>query len=379
MTNYFFPRDRTFWLYHCSVLLLICIFQGLSIWAFAWPEHLLFNVLGSLLWLPLYTLGMLSFRYHYRRYNWQRLSMARLIILVLIYAFGVGLFVTLAMLTPTLPFFWDRIISPELLEKHNTTVVQQLSILLIGNVFSTHIFASAWAFIYISVTTNRRARQAELNNLKLENSLKEARLSGLTNQLNPHFLFNSLNNIRFMIHENPVHADNTITALSEILRYSLESGRRDKVPLEQELEIVRRYLNVVTLQLENRLQFRLLIPEALKQCLIPPMALQVLVENAIKHGAENRKENSEVVLTGEDLGGSLKLTVANPYPTKACDSRRNTGTGLANIEQRLRLLYGDKAKISVERSGERFTVSLNLPKETAENAPDFEADSETDT
>lgn len=377
MTNYFFPRDRTFWLYHCSVLLLTSAIQGLSIWA--WREHQLFNVVGNLFWLPLYTLGVLSFRFHYRRYYWQRFGMAKLITLVLCYALCAALLVTLAMLMLTLPFFWNQLFSPEMVEKHNIIIEQQLSMLVIGNVLSTHIFISAWIFIYISVTTTRRASQAELTNLKLENSLKEARLSGLTNQLNPHFLFNSLNNIRFMIHENPVHADKTITALSEILRYSLESGRKDKVPLEQELEIVRRYLAVVALQLENRLQFQLVMPEALKQCLIPPMSLQMLMENAVKHGAENRKENSEVVITGEDLGSSLKLTVSNPYPAKACDSRRNTGTGLANIEQRLRLLYGDKAQMSVERTGTHFTVSLNLPKETAEYAPDFEAHAETDT
>lgn len=375
MTSYFLPRDRTFWLYHCSVLLLTCVIQGFSIWA--WRDQQLFNLVGSLLWLVLYTLGVLTFRFHYRRYNWQRLNMARLIVLVLIYGLGVALFVTLAMLGLTLPLFWEQLFSPEMLEKHNTSIQEQLSMLLIGNVFSTHLFVSAWAFIYISVTTGRRVREAELTNLKLENSLKEARLMGLTSQLNPHFLFNSLNNIRFMIHENPVHADKTITALSEILRYSLESGRKDKVPLDQELEIVRRYLDVVALQLENRLQFQLTIPEALNRCLIPPMTLQMLMENAIKHGAENRKAVSELRLEGEDLGDSLRLMLRNPVPSRACDSHRNTGTGLANIEQRLRLLYGDKAQMSIRQDSEHFTVVLDLPKETAEQMPELEAKAET--
>lgn len=375
MITHFFPRDRTFWLYHCSALLLTSVIQGFSIWA--WRDQQLFNVVGSLLWLVFYTLGVLAFRFHYRRYSWQRLNMARLIILVLIYGLGIALFVTLAMLSFTLPFFWDQLFDPELLQKHNTSIAQQLSILLLGNVFSSHLFVSAWAFIYIAVTTNRRARQAELNNLKLENSLKEARLSGLTSQLNPHFLFNSLNNIRFMIHENPIHADKTITALSEILRYSLESGRKDKVVLAQELEIVHRYLDVVALQLEDRLKFQLSIPESLELCLIPPMTLQILMENAIKHGAENRKEASVLELIGEDFGSSMRLTVRNPAPSQTCDSRRNTGTGLANIEQRLGLLYGDKAQMSIKHNREHFIVTLNLPKETAAEIPDFDADTET--
>lgn len=362
MKTYLFPRDRTFWLYHGSALLVTIVIQGLIIWG--WRDQQLFNIVGSLLWLPLYTLGVLAFRYQYRKYHWHRMNMARLIILVLIYGLGVGFFVTIMMLLGTLPFFWDTLFTPEFLEQHNLSIGQHISILVISNVLSTQLFASAWMFIYISVTTNRRVREAELDNLKLENSLKEARLTSLTSQLNPHFLFNSLNNIRFMIHENPVHADETITALSEILRYSLESGRKEKVPLEEELAVVQRYLEVMALQLEQRLRVELSVPDALAACLIPPMSLQLLVENAIKHGIEPLKQTGTLTITAAGDHSSLWLTVSNPSPGTSCDPRRNTGAGLTNIEQRLRLLYGDAAQLAVVNDTQTYSVTLTLPKES---------------
>lgn len=362
MLLYFWPRDRTFWLYHCSVLLLVSVIQGLII--YFWREKPLFNTVGSLIWLPLYTLGVLAFRSHYRRYQWQRLAISRLVILSLAYTFAVGLFVTVTLMATTLPFFWKELFSPEVLEEHNTSVAQQMTQLLVGNVLSTQLFAAAWVFIYISVTSNRRIREAELHNLKLENSLKEARLTSLAGQLNPHFLFNSLNNIRFMIHENPDHADHTITALSEILRYSLESGRKDKVPLEQELSIVRRYLEVMELQLDRRLKVNIAAPDTLVEYLIPPMSLHMLVENAIKHGIEHIRGTGLLEISVQDLGQALRLSVSNPTPAKGCDSAHSTGTGLANIEQRLQLLYGDAAGLTIDRDQYRFTATIILPKES---------------
>jgi len=357
----FFSRDRTFWLYHGGAMAVILILQGVFI--FSWRDQQLFNVVGSLFWVAYITLALLGFRHLYHKHRWQSLGAGRLIVMALLCSFAIGLVVVSTMLATILPPFWSSIFHPDALLEHDTTIAAELVKLFVGNFAQTQLYAIAWIFIYIGITTNRRMRETELHNLKLANSLKEAQLSSLASQINPHFLFNSLNNIRFMIHENPESADNTITALSEILRYSLESGRKDKVPLEQELAVVKRYLEVVSLQLEDRLQLELSVPEELLACQVPPMALHLLVENAVKHGMEHLKIRGLLSIEARDHGDGLALRVSNPTAENSCAPERNTGTGLANIEQRLRLLYGDAASLTIDKEGRNFSATLTLPKE----------------
>lgn len=216
--------------------------------------------------------------------------------------------------------------------------------------------------MYVGITTKRTEKEVTLKNLRLENSLKEAKLSSLTSQLNPHFLFNSLNNIRFKIHEAPTVADDMITALSEILRYSLESYDNGKVRLEQELEVVHRYIEVITLHLEERLDFQLTVSPSLYDNLIPPMCLQLLVENAIRHGIENIKERSTLTIESIEHWDSIDIIVRNPTVEKPPHSNRS-GIGLANIRQRLQLLYNGRASITTIEDNGYFTATLSLPKE----------------
>lgn len=360
----FFPRDRSFWAYHVSALALVMALQALMI--IVWREHKLFNTVGNLIWLPLFTLAVLGFRWLYRQRHWERLGIAKLLPLTFAYAFTAGFFVTTLMVLVSLPIFWDSLFSPELLQKYDTTAGREVVLLMVSNTMSTMTMVAAWAVIYISVTTTRRARETMMNNLRLEGRLKEAQLTSLTNQLNPHFLFNSLNNIRFMIHENPAHADRTITALSGILRYSLESGRRDKVFLAEELDVVERYLEVMQLQLEDRLNARLNVPSELGDYLVPPMSVQLLIENAVKHGVENNKRAGEIEVCAQVANAQLQILVSNPLPPQSGDEERNTGTGLENVRQRLHLLYGQDAEMTVAQTDKQFVVTLSLPLETSE-------------
>lgn len=361
---HYFPRDRTFWWLHGSALLATGISQLFVI--LAWRDQVWFNIVGTLVWLPLFTLGVLAFRYLYLRRQWQQLNMGRLILTSLVSTLAIGIFVTLAMLAVILPLFWQQIFTPEFLEKYDTGIPEQLIILLVSNMISTQLLAIVWVSLYLSISIRRRAREMELHNLKLENSLKEAQLTSLTNQLNPHFLFNSLNNIRFVIHESAERADHTITALSDILRYSLESSRRDKVPLHEEMAVVDRYLEVMALQLEDRLQFDCSVPETLDHCLLPPMSLQLLAENAIKHGIENLREPGSLTLQARDTGDKLIITLSNTRCPSPVSAARNTGTGLDNLRRRLHLLYGSRASLVACNDKHTFTVTLTLPKEEHE-------------
>lgn len=198
--------------------------------------------------------------------------------------------------------------------------------------------------------------------MRLQNSLKEAQISSLSNQLNPHFLFNSLNNIRFMMHENARHADNMIVALSEILRYSLESSKHDKVRLSQEIAIIERYIAIVKIQMEERLHFSMEIPDSLASCQLPPMVLQMLIENAIKHGLDQLPRGGSLRVQAEQEGAQLILRVVNDQPTNR-EEQDGMGIGLHNIRQRLQLLYGDRASLSIVQDPAQFTVTIKIPKE----------------
>jgi sensor histidine kinase YesM len=363
--HYFFPKDRTFWLYHCSLLLVLTLLQ---VTIFILRDHfLVFNLIAQSIGLPLYTLAVLIFRHCYKARNWQRFSMAKLIPLLLSVALLLAVIMVLIILAVLAPFFWTEFLGPEVLAKENRTLVGTLAGFIAGNSVINHSLISVWAFIYIAVTTNRRVKTTEIKNLRLENSLKEAKISSLANQLNPHFLFNSLNNIRFMIYESAEHADEMITAFSEILRYSLTSSEQDKVAIEEELVIVERYIDIVRLQLEGRLDFQLNFSSSCQRCLIPPMSLQMLVENAIKHGIENIKSKSmlsiDITKTKTNTKDLLTIKVSNPVPGAIAISTQGTGTGIKNIKQRLDLLYGEFANLSVESLANNFTVYLIIPME----------------
>ncbi|PUA30051.1 MAG: hypothetical protein B0W54_05850 [Cellvibrio sp. 79] len=364
MSFYFFPRNKTFWIYHGSVLLLLSIVQAAVI--MLWRESVMFNAVAGLLWLPLFTLATLYYRYLYKHRHWNQLGTSKNILIVLLYSTASSFLVTLLMIGCTFPFFWDEVKQLEEVVKQQATLTEITVQHIIGNSLQTQIFISGWIFIYISITTKQRIVETELTNLRLQNSLKEAELSNLTNQLNPHFLFNALNNIRFIIYEDQHKADLMLTALADVLRYSLESSQRPKVRLEQELAIVNRYIDIIKIQMEKRLTFKLEISAQLHNCLIPPMLLQLLIENAIKHGIDHLRAGGAVTVKAENIHQKLHFYIANSAPENKGKSVHTMGIGLKNIEQRLALLYGDAASFHIKHQDSEFSVHLTIPCEKDE-------------
>lgn len=362
----FFPSDKVFWLYHGCALFLLAALQGLVI--FFWQSEKLFNAVAATIWLPAFTLSVLIFRYFYKARSWHRLSTVRIIPTVLGYGFLMGALVSLSVIMIMASIFWSHFVnSPDVLA-NKTSVPKMLLQLFAGNTLQTQLFIGAWAFIYISIASNRRVGEAELGNLRLQNSLKEAQLANLNNQLNPHFLFNAINNIRFTIYENAEKADAMLTGLSEMLRYSLERSRQDKVRLGEELEIITLYIDLIKVQMEERLRFACDIPQNLHHCLIPPMILQLLVENAIKHGIDKLRHGGSITLTAEAVEQQLIFNVSNNRgdnaPLVSSEAPSNDiGIGLVNIQERLRLLYNGRASLHIEQTSHSFVVTLILPRE----------------
>jgi len=360
-TYHFFPKNKNFWLYHGSLLAAMSLVQ--LILFILVERYFLLNIVIQIAWLPLYTGAVLIFRYYYKARSWQHLSMVKVIPLTLMISLLLAFVISLLLLAIVCPFFGAEFLGAEALAKENRSLIGKLASFIFYNSLISLLFISTWAFIYIAVTTSRQVQASEIKSLRLENSLKEAKLASLTNQLNPHFLFNSLNNIRFMIYENAAHADEMITAFSEILRYSLTSNQQDKIAIEQELTIIDRYFDIVRLQLGDRLDFQLHFSPSCLHCLIPPMALQILVENAIKHGIENIKTKTQLTINITNKDELLFIEVRNPVANSIAIPAIGTGTGLKNIKQRLNLLYGERAQLSVRPLENSFTVTLEIPME----------------
>jgi sensor histidine kinase YesM len=361
-TTQLFPRNKIFWLYHLSALLTVLAINMIS--AYIYGRVNTKDIAENLVWIAPYTMSVLGFRWFYTNRNWRSLAMGKLIPVVIVYGTIAGLLMTIVIAGIITPIFWNEIVNSS--SASHTPLVPSVYFfrVIVGGTLQSQLFICAWAFIYISVTGNRHTKETEMSNLRLKNSLKEAQLSSLSNQLNPHFLFNSLNNIRFMIHENAQHADAMIIALSEILRYSLESSKHEKVKLGEEISIIQRYIAIVKIQMEQRLNFSIDIPENLTACLLPPMVLQMLVENAVKHGLDQMQQGGRLQLKGTEKNQLLLFTVSNDIPITHKKIQNGLGIGITNIRQRLHLLYGEKASMEVKQETQQFTVTISIPKET---------------
>jgi two-component sensor histidine kinase len=215
---------------------------------------------------------------------------------------------------------------------------------------------AGWLFIYGAVHARRR-RDA------LEIVARDAQLRSLRAQLNPHFLFNSLNSVRSLITEDPQRAASMITGLSEVLRYSLASDRQDTVSLAEEIGVVDEYVNVERVRFEERLQVERAIEPAAMAARVPPMLVQTLVENAVKHGIADLPRGGVVRLEASVREGRVEIVVTNDGRFKPSDD--GSGYGLRNARERLRLLYGDLASLTVREDGDRTTAALSLPLEFA--------------
>jgi len=216
-----------------------------------------------------------------------------------------------------------------------------------------------WLFIVIAVKAFRHINQVKMNQLQLESNLRESQLNTLKGQINPHFMFNSLNNIRGLILEDAPRARDVITRLSEMLRYSLTKNGVNTIPLKEELQTVDNYIEVSKIQFEERLRFSINVnPQALPIG-IPPMVIQMLVENAVKHGIGKIKEGGEVKLTVNVIDSELVIIVENSG--KLHISEDSTRLGLENIKQRLFLLYGSKACFTLCENSNFVEAKIIIP------------------
>jgi two-component system LytT family sensor kinase len=216
-----------------------------------------------------------------------------------------------------------------------------------------------WLFVILSIKVYGYLNEVKFNRLELESTLKESQLNALKGQINPHFMFNSLNNIRGLILENPDKSREMITRLSEMLRYSLTKSEVNTIALEEEIEMVENFIAISKIQLEDRLQFVSDIAEDSKRLQIPPMIIQMLVENAVKHGISQLKEGGVVLLKIKMENADLHIEVNNTG--QLSQEVSTTQVGLKNIQRRLRLLYGEIATFELNEIENEVIAKILIP------------------
>ena len=236
------------------------------------------------------------------------------------------------------------------------------------SVFNGSCIMVSWLCVYFFYHIFERLNRLQVEQLRLAASVKEAELRALKSQVNPHFLFNSLNSLRALIDEDAPRAREAVTRLANMLRYSLQSGQQETVPFEEELRIVEDYLALEQIRHENRLRVRWDIAADVRLVSVPPMLLQTLVENAVKYGIGTRREGGELSITARIQGAALNIRVTNPgdlaAPASPAAARAgsSTGVGLRNASERLKLLFGDHASLTLlsEPAG-RVTADVLIP------------------
>jgi sensor histidine kinase YesM len=221
------------------------------------------------------------------------------------------------------------------------------------------IYFFIWAVFYVAIKSLMELNKSREERLELESSLKESQLNTLKGQINPHFMFNSLNNIRGLMLEDVNKARNMLTSLSETLRYSLTKSGVDAIALEDELEMVDNYIELSKIQFEDRLEYKTAIDDDALHVKIPPMLIQMLVENAIKHGISKLKQGGTVEVRTQLHEGWLEIQVANSG--NLASTENTTQVGLENIKRRIALLYGEKGKFALREINDQVVATIKIP------------------
>lgn len=226
-------------------------------------------------------------------------------------------------------------------------------------VFATMVFYFLWTlvyFIYHYVDNYNKS-------LKYEAAINEIELNKLKSQLNPHFIFNALNSIRALVDEDPVKSKKAITQLSSILRSSLIMNKNKLTDFKEELEAVKDYLELESIRFEERLKVRFDIEKGSENFKVPPLMIQTLVENGIKHGISNLKEGGIINITTRVVDSKLHVAIRNSGKYINGKIKTSKGFGIENTMQRLNLIYGEHASFKIENEKNNTVLTeLTIPQ-----------------
>jgi two-component system, LytTR family, sensor kinase len=309
-------------------------------------ENLAYNVTVNI------CMGILlthSFRFFFNRYRWIKLSVPRLTVRVVLYFFLINSLFTLA----------NIYLDEELLDTSKSSKILSYISYLINNGKPLLI----WMLIYLFYAFMVERRDAVIERIKMQASIDSSEAKILRAQINPHFMFNALNSIRALVFEDPNKAQKGITQLSNLLRSSLVADRKTSISLQEEFKTIEDYLDLEKVRYEERLQISWHVsPETLK-IEVPPMILQTLVENAIKHGVQNATPWGFIEISSNIDHNFLKIKIRNSGELKSTvNTKIDGGFGLENTQKRLKLMFGQKAKFDIFQEKEGVVSScISIP------------------
>ncbi|PYV58988.1 MAG: sensor histidine kinase [Acidobacteria bacterium] len=217
--------------------------------------------------------------------------------------------------------------------------------------------------LYYLLLSNQAAREAEKREVEARVLARESELKALKTQVNPHFIFNCLNSISALTSSDPAKAREMCILLGEFLRKTLGLGEKALIPLRDELALLHAYLSVEQIRFGSRLKLEESTDSESLDCLLPPLLLQPLVENAVRHGVAQLTEGGKIRIDiRQPEPETLAIAIENNFDPEA-PRRRGAGIGLRNVRQRLDASYGNRAKLDVRANHDHFMVSLSLPTE----------------
>ncbi|MBX2958649.1 MAG: histidine kinase [Flavobacteriales bacterium] len=296
----------------------------------------------------------LSVSHFYRaiiiKLNWMSLSVAHLIPRVIISILFLGVIV----------YILQTLIIEIALSNYDYTFVLADAF---PKIINWSLLLLLWSLLYFLFHFINNYKKEEIKNLKWEAARNEIELNKIKSQLNPHFIFNSMNSIRALVDENPDLAKNAITQLSNVLRNSLLMGKKKLVPLGDELKIVDDYLSLEKTRFEEKLNIIKKIEPNTETFLVPPLMIQTIVENGIKHGTSKLAEGGSIEIQTKLMDDKLVITI---YNSGRYDESKipETGFGILNTIQRLQLLFGNAAKFTIENENNRVKAQLIIPSKT---------------
>lgn len=296
------------------------------------------RILGYFLLTVIYIMVTHGYRYFIIRWGWLKIISLRLIPKV------IGTIIFLSIVTSIIIIFQTRLLENVSQDIPQAFLVEFVIIL---------ILYLLWSLIYFMYHYFEKYRSS----LKYEAAINEIQLKQLKSQLNPHFIFNGLNSIRGLIDENPKKAKQAINQLSNLLRNSLGMDEKRLIHFQEELNTVKDYLDLENVRYEERLKTSFNVHPDSNKFEVPPLMIQTLIENGIKHGIATLKEGGTLELSTDVTRSHLIIRIRNSGQYRNGQANNAGGYGLTNTKKRLKLLYGDKASFKIFNESDQFVMT----------------------
>jgi sensor histidine kinase YesM len=287
-----------------------------------------------------------------KKFAWRRVPLVPMLVFCVLVLVPVGCLIVQALLTSlgVMPwrYFWPQYFS-----------MMRICIPLAA------IFGLG-AFVHSSLrerleTAEEKLREKELAEEKARKLAVEARLQSLEARIRPHFLFNTLNSISSLIASDPARAEQIVGRLATLLRTSLDTSDRPLIPMRDELLIVQSYIDIERARFGEKLRASFDVPSDLQEAKVPPMSVQCLVENAVKHGISAQPGDGDICVAASSKNGNLQIRVSDSGPGFEL-AVVPSGHGLENLVERLNALFGDKARVNTFRRDRHCVVEMVLPR-----------------